>query len=85
MKTLLVPQFNEQRKFIGTKEVKVKNKMDNKDYQKVTKHLPGFAVGYCSELYRIAETQKPIEITRFYDARQRGLNGLKNYFITVKN
>jgi hypothetical protein len=88
MKTLLVPTFkyvqNQGYKFKGHKEVKVKNRMNSKDYIKVTSVLPGLPVGYCSELYDITEKQKPIEVTRFYDLRQNGVKQLKGHFITIK-
>ena len=62
MKTLLVPTFkhvqNQGYKFVKNEEVKVKNKMNSKDYIKVTNCLPGLPVGYCSELYDITETKK---------------------------
>jgi len=86
MKTLLVPKFDTSNnyKFTGYKEVKVKNKLDYKDERKVINELPGMPCGYCSALAKITETRKPIEIRRFYDARQN-TRMLKNYFITVKN
>lgn len=85
MKTLLVPSFDYDTKFIGYKEVKVKNKMDHADEMKVLEILPGFKCGYCPALSKITETKEPIEITRFYDIRQRGAKKLKNFFITLKN
>lgn len=87
MKTLQVPQFNEfdNFKFVGYKEVKVKNKMNTADYNKITSVLPGMCVGYCPAIYTIAETKKPIEIIHFYDIRQRGVKKLKGFFITLKN
>jgi hypothetical protein len=83
MKTLLVPSFDYENNFIGYKEVKVKNKMDHKDENKVLNILPGFKQGYCPALSKITETREPIEITRFYDVRQRGVKKLKNLFITI--
>lgn len=89
MKTLIVPTFkhvhNQGYKFNKNIEVKVKNKMNTKDYLKVAESLPGLTVGYCAELYDIAQIRKPIEITRFYDIRQRSVKQLKGYFITLKN
>jgi hypothetical protein len=84
MKTLQIPKFkkSDKYKFIGFKKVKVKNKMNSKDYIKVVSELPGMAVGYCAELYNILESKKPIEITRFYDVRQSP-QFLKGHFITV--
>jgi hypothetical protein len=83
MKTLLVPAFDYENKFTGYKKVKVKNKLDHKDENKVLGFLPGIPQGYCPALSKITETKEPIEITRFYDIRQRGVKKLKNYFITV--
>lgn len=88
MKTLLVPTFEPTCKgyrFLKYKEVKVKNKPNSKDYIKVTNALPGLPVGYCSELYKITETAKPIEIIRFYDLRQQGTKQLKGFFIRLKS
>jgi hypothetical protein len=88
MKTLLIPTFKyvtgQGYKFIKNKEVKVKNNMNSKDYIKVAQLLPGLTVGYCADIYKIAETKKRIEITRFYDIRQRSVKQLKGYFITLK-
>ena len=87
MKTLLVPTFDEfnDYKFKGFTTVKIKNKPNTKDYNKVTSKLPGMCVGYCPALYLIGETKKPIEIIHFYDIRQKGVKKLKGYFITVIN
>ncbi len=87
MITLLVPTFDEfnNYKFKGNKEVKIKNKPNTRDYNKITKVLAGMCVGYCSAVYTIGKTKKPIDITDFYDIRQRGVKKLKGYFITIKN
>lgn len=86
MKTLLIPKFDlNSLKFLKYKEVKIKNKPNTKDYNKVAQELPGFPQGYCPAIYNILETKKPIEITRFYDKRQRGSRKLKGHFITLKN
>ena len=87
MKTLQVPTFDEfnHLKFIGFKKVKVKNKMNTKDYHKITAVLPGMVVGYCPEIYDIAKTKKPIEIIHFYDIKQRDVKKLKGYYITILN
>lgn len=84
MKTLLVPTFDYEYTFMGYVEVKVKNKMDNEDYNKVISMLPGYAQGYCPALYTITETKEPLSISNFYDIRQKGAKKLKNYFISVK-
>lgn len=86
MKTLQVPQFDEfnNYKFTGFKDVKVKNKMNTEDYNKITNALPGMCVGYCPAIYNIAENKKPIEVIHFYDIRQKGVTKLKGYFITLK-
>ena len=85
MITLQVPFFDEfdNLKFLGYKEVKVKNKIKTEDYNKITSVLPGMCVGYCPEIYKIAETKEPIEVTRFYDIRQKSVKKLKGYFITL--
>lgn len=88
MINIQVPTFDEFKslKFDGYKIVKIKNKPDSKDYQKITHLLPGLPQGYCSGFYDIGKNKKPIEITRFYDGRQgKGLKKLKGYFITVLN
>lgn len=85
MKTLHVPTFDEfnDYKFIKFQSVKIKNNPDNKDYNKVTRLLPGFCVGYCPELYTIGETEKPIEVTSFYDTRQKSVKKLEGYYIIL--
>lgn len=87
MITLLVPYFDEFNNFklLGHKEIKVKNKMDTKDYNKITSVLPGMCVGYCSDIYKIAEKKQPIEITEFYDIRQKNVKKIKGHYITLKN
>ncbi|HEY9341914.1 MAG TPA: hypothetical protein VIQ23_10050 [Hanamia sp.] len=85
MKTLSVPTFDHENKFTGYKKVKVKNKIDHADEMKVLNLLPGFPQGYCPALSKITETKEPIEITRFYDVRQRGIKNLKNLFITIED
>jgi hypothetical protein len=86
MKTLLIPKFDiNSLKFLGHKEVKIKNNPNTKDYNKVVEQLPGFPQGYCPSIYNILISKKPLEITSFYDKRQRGSRKLKGYFITVKN
>lgn len=82
MKTLLIPTFNEFRnyEFVEYKKVKVKNKMDTKDYNKIASLLPGVPCGYCHSIYNI-DTLKKVEIRGFYDIRQKNVNKLKNYYI----
>lgn len=85
---LQVPTFDEfnHLKFNGYKIVKIKNKPNTDDYNKITTVLPGLPQGYCSAIYEIGKTKEPIEVTRFYDGRQgKGVNKLKGYFITVLN
>ena len=85
MITILVPTFDEfnNYKFKEYKEVKVKNKLDYKDERKVISHLPGIPQGYCPALGKIGQTKEPIEVIRFYDARQN-TKKLKGYFVSVK-
>jgi hypothetical protein len=80
---LLVPKFDKDLNFVGHSKVCVKNKIDTKDYNKIASVLPGLPQGYCEEIYSIGKTKKPIEITRFYDPRQRDISKIKNRFITV--
>jgi len=86
MKTLIVPQFDRDTlQFTGNIEVKIKNKPNTADYNKVAKKLPGLTLGYCEQLYTIGQTEKPIEITSFYDVRQgKDVNKLKGFFIKLK-
>ena len=72
-------------KFIGFKQVKIKNKPSSKDYNKVTNILPGIPQGYCKDFFDIVKTKQTIEAKHFYDVRQGGksLNKLKGYFIRV--
>ncbi len=80
---LSVPKFDKDLNFIGHSEVVVKDKMDTQDYVKIACALPGMPVGYCEEIYDIGNVKKPIEITKFYDPRQRGFDKIKNQFITI--
>lgn len=94
MKTLLVPTFSEvwpigathhTHQFKEYTELEVNDEPTGDDYQKVTRLLPGIPCGFCGAFETSVKTGKPIPITSFYDIRQRGVNKLKNYFITVKN
>lgn len=89
MITIQIPTFDEfnNYKFVKFVKVKVKNKMDSKDYGKITKLLPGVPQGYCGKIYTIAKTKKPIDVTSFYDIRQNRkiLRIMKGNFITVLN
>lgn len=84
MVTLQIPKFDTfGNKFLKFVTVKIKNKPNTKDYHKVINELAGFPQGYVAEIYTIGETKKPIEVSRFYDLRQRGSRKLKGHFITV--
>jgi hypothetical protein len=82
MKKIIVPKFNIDNNFIGYKIVMVSNKMTDEDQEKVRSELPGIPQGFCPALGRILITKKPIEITRFYDSRQR-TKKLKNLYISL--
>jgi len=84
MKILIVPKFNYKNEFVENVEVKVKNKPDTKDYNKVTALLAGIPQGYCSKFF---ENFDKIDIKHFYDIRQigKGDKRLKGHFITLKN
>jgi len=82
MKTIQVPKFDIYLKFVGYTTVEVKDIMDYDDEQKVIHELPGIPQGYCPALGKILETKQSIEITRFYDSRQR-TKLLKGHYITV--
>ena len=85
---LQVPQFDKfnNYKFTNFKTVKIKNKPDSSDYNKITKELPGICQGYVEQVYTIGETKKPIEVSNFYDIRQgKTVKKFKGYFITVLN
>jgi len=56
--------------------------MDHSNEMKVINELPGVPCGYCPALSKITETKEPIEIMRFYDARQN-TKKLKGFYITV--
>jgi len=92
MITLLVPSFktvwpvgakHHEYEFTGYVQVEVNDQPNDADYQKVTSILPGIPCGYCPALYEIGKTRQPIPITSFYDSRQRGVNKLKCYFISI--
>ncbi len=80
---IIIPKFDEKIKFAGYKTVSVKKHMDFEDEQKILQELPGFPQGYCSSLGKITQTKTPIELTRFYDIRQRGSTKLRGYYIAV--
>jgi len=80
---LRIPKFDRDLNFVGYSQVAVRNKMNSVDYNKVVSLLPGMPQGYCKEIYDIYKTKKPIEITKFYDIRQRGLKKIRNQFITI--
>lgn len=83
MKTLIVPKFDYKNEFVENVEVKVKNKPNSKDYNKVVRFLAGLPQGYCEDFYKDFDK---ISIEKFYDPRQisRGEKRLKGHFITLK-
>lgn len=83
MKNLMIPQFDQKLNRIGYTTIKIKNKPDHSDYTKITNMLPGFAVGYCPDVYKLGISVNEIELHRFYDSRQRGTGKLKNHYISI--
>ncbi len=81
---LLIPTFDDKINFIGNVTLEVNDIIQYDDYNKICKLLPGTPCGYCNSIATIGETKQPIEITRFYDIRQKGVKKLKRYFITLK-
>lgn len=87
MITALVPTFDEFNKyaFMGYVEVKIKNKPDWKDVNKLTKSLPGIPQGGIGrEPLKDLITNKTKSVRSFYDARQN-TGMLKGYFVTIKS
>jgi hypothetical protein len=83
MQTIQIPLFDEKIKFTGFTTVNVKNKIDYKESCKIISRLPGIPVGYCASIYKLGNGVDKIELPRFYDARQKGVNKLKNFYITI--
>jgi hypothetical protein len=85
MITVLVPTFDEFKRyaFTGYVKVKIKNKPDWKDVNKICKPLPGIPQGGCGRnplQDLITNGTKPV--IEFYDGRQR-TSMLKGYHVTV--
>ena len=80
---LIIPKF-ENGKFTSYKEIEIPDNPNHEDEMKVINEFPGTPCGYCMALQTIAVNKKPIEITRFYDSRQKGLNKLRNFYIALK-
>lgn len=80
---LSVPTFDDNLKFIKNVTIEVNKNLNTKDYNAICRLLPGMTVGYCAEIYDIAKNKKPIEITGFYDIRQRGIKKVKGYYINL--
>jgi hypothetical protein len=86
MITLLVPTFDEWNnyQFVKYVEVKIKNKPDWKDVNKITNHLPGLPQGGVGrEPLKDLLTNGSKEVRSFYDARQN-TRKLHGYAITIK-
>lgn len=88
MKSVQVPTFDEFNNyaFIGYKTVKIKNKPDFKDVNKITRLLPGIAMGGIGRKpLQDLLTKGEKDVRSFYDARQntRKLKGYK-VFISFK-
>lgn len=86
MITVLVPTFDEWKRyaFMGNVEVKIKNNPDSRDVNKITKHLPGIPMGGVGRypLLDLLE-KKTKEVRSFYDVRQR-TRMLKGYYVIIK-
>ncbi len=86
MITLLVPTFDEFNKysFIQYKEVKIKNRPDWKDINKITRFLPGIPQGGVGrEPLKDLLTNREKPVREFYDSRQN-TKMLRGYNVTVK-
>jgi hypothetical protein len=86
MKTVTVPTFDEfeNYSFIKNVEVKIKNKPDWKDVNKITAYLPGIPQGGCGK-YPLKDllTDGKKEVRSFYDRRQK-TKVFKDYFVTIE-
>lgn len=85
MKTVLVPTFDEWNKyaFVKNVQVKIKNKPDSKDVNKITRHLPGIPQGGVGrEPLKDLLTTGSRDVSHFYDARQN-TRKLKGYHVTL--
>jgi hypothetical protein len=80
---LSIPTFDDNLRFIKNITIEINKKIGTNEYNRITQILPGMCVGYCEDIYSIAETKTPIEIIHFYDIRQKGVKKLKGYFIKV--
>ena len=86
MITAIVPTFDEFKRysFVKNVEVKIKNKPDYKDVNKIGHHLPGIPQGGVGgEPLKDLLTTGRKEVRSFYDARQN-TRMLKGYFVTIK-
>jgi hypothetical protein len=86
MITITVPTFDEFNKyqFIGNVEIKIKNKPDFRDVNKIWRILCGIPQGGVGrEPLKDLLTDGKKEVTTFYDARQNSKK-FKGYFVTVK-
>lgn len=87
MKTVIVPTFDEFEKysFVKNVEVKIKNKPDFKDVNKITHFLPGIPQGGIGrEPLQDLLTDGKKEVRSFYDLRQN-TKKFKGYYVTIKN
>ena len=81
---VLCPKLFGNMKVTSYKEIEIPDNPNHEDEMKVINEFPGTPCGYCMALQTIAVNKKPIEITRFYDSRQKGLNKLRNFYISLK-
>lgn len=89
MITIKVPTFDEfdNYKFVEFKEIKIKNKPDCVDVNKITHFLPGIPQGGIGRepLKDLLEGGKK-SVKSFYDVRQlnsKTLKGFKGYFVEI--
>lgn len=85
MITVSVPTFDEFNgyAFVKNVQVKIKNKPDHKDVNKITRLLPGFCcgpVGPTPLADLLAKGKK--DVRTFYDARQR-TSKLRGHYVTI--
>ncbi len=85
MITVQVPTFDEFNKyeFVEFKTIKIKNKPDNRDWNKITRLLPGFCQGsFGPKTVEHFLKEGKREVRSFYDSRQNSRR-FKGWYITI--
>lgn len=85
MRTIQIPTFDEfnRYQFVKYVQVKIKNKPDYRDVNKITHHLPGIPQGGCGrEPLKDLLSNGWKEVRSFYDARQN-TRRFKGFLVTV--